>query len=201
MKNPFKTFRLFFRVILLSPIFLLPSLAQAHPGFGSAGGFANGLAHPFTGWDHLAAMIAVGLWAAQRGGRALWMIPVAFVSVMTLGGFLGMAGLALPFVEKGIVASLLILGVLIAASLRLPLLLCVFLVGVFALFHGHAHGTEMPATAMGLVYGLGFVVATATLHLMGIALVLFARQTAAVATIRYAGGAIAMYGLFLLLAV
>jgi urease accessory protein len=187
------TFR---RSLFLLPL-LLPSLAQAHTGVGATSGFANGLAHPLTGLDHLCAMIAVGLWAVQRGGRAIWLVPLAFVSVMTLGAILGMAGIALPFVEKGILASVLVLGVLIAAAVRLPLVMSVILVGLFALFHGHAHGAEMPVTASGFTYGIGFVAMTAMLHLAGIGWGLALQKIASEKILRYTGGAIAGCGLYL----
>jgi urease accessory protein len=142
-------------------------------------------------------MIAVGLWAAQRGGRARWAVPLAFVSVMTLGALAGNGGLAVPFAEQGIAASVLILGILIAAAVRLPLAASMMLVGVFALFHGYAHGAEMPASASGLTYGMGFVAATAALHLFGIGLGMTAQKFATEKTLRYAGGAIAGCGLYL----
>jgi urease accessory protein len=123
----------------------VPALAQAHPQIGNSAGFARGLAHPMSGSDHICAMIAVGLWAAQRGDRALWLVPLVFVLAMTIGGILGMAAISLPFVEPGIAASVLVLGILIAAAVRLPLIASVLLVGLFALFHGHAHGSEMPS--------------------------------------------------------
>jgi urease accessory protein len=187
------------------PVFLLlflviPGLAQAHPNHGSANGLASGFAHPLTGMDHLCAMLAVGMWAAQRGGRALWAVPLAFISVMTLGAVVGMSGHTLPFAEQGIAASVLILGILIAAARHLPLLASMTLVGCFALFHGYAHGAEMPASAAGFAYGAGFVAATAGLHLFGIGVGLLARKVAAEKTLRYAGGAIAACGLYLVLA-
>ncbi len=198
MNNSFKISRLLLKALVLFPILLLPSLAQAHPGWpGHTHGFMNGLAHPLTGFDHILAMVAVGLWAAQRDGRALWAVPLAFVSVMALGGILGMMGGALPFVETGIAMSVLVLGVLIAASVRLPLLASVLIVGAFALFHGIAHGAEMPATASGLDYGMGFMLATASLHLCGIGLGLTAKRWGSMQLIRCAGCAIAICGAFL----
>jgi urease accessory protein len=143
---------------------LLPNLALAHSGTG--GGLMHGVLHPFTGLDHLFAMIAVGLWAAQLGGRATWLVPLTFVVVMAVGGMLGMAGISLPFAEAGIVASLLVLGVLIAAWVRLPLIASMTLVGIFALFHGFAHGVEMPEGTSG--YMPGFMLSTVVLHLTGI---------------------------------
>jgi len=198
MKNSFTTSSYLQRALPLGLLLLLPSLAQAHPGMpGHAHGFTNGLAHPLTGLDHLCAMVAVGLWAAQRSGRALWLVPLVFISVMAVGGMLGMSGFQLPMAETGIVASVLILGVLITAAVRLPLAMSVLIVGVFALFHGFAHGAEMPETASGLNYALGFIVATACLHLCGIALGMIAKQYFSSGWIRYAGAAITVCGLYL----
>ncbi|MDR3458874.1 MAG: HupE/UreJ family protein [Verrucomicrobiae bacterium] len=184
--------------LFLLAIVLLPSLAQAHPGHtSSASGAAAGLLHPFSGLDHLCAMIAVGLWAAQRGGRALWLVPLTFVSVMALGGILGMNGIQVPLAEQGVAASVLILGLLLAAAARLPLAASVVTVGIFAIFHGYAHGAEMPATAAGLSYGLGFLAATAALHLVGIGLGLLAQQLGSTRLIRCAGVLIALFSLYL----
>jgi len=156
--------------VLIVATLLLPLLAHAHVGVGETGGFLHGLGHPSSGLDHICAMIAVGLWAAQMGGRSIWAVPLTFVSVMALGGVLGMIGINVPFVETGIVISVLTLGVLIAASVRLPLVASIIIVGLFAIFHGHAHGTEMPGTASGLAYGAGFILGTAFLHACGIGL-------------------------------
>jgi len=177
----------------------LPALAQAHPGHDGhelTWDFSGGFAHPFSGWDHLLAMIAVGLWAAQLGGRARWLVPAAFVSVMTLGAMLGHTGVIFLGVEQGIAASVLVLGLLVAAAVRLPIAAGVALVGVFAIFHGFAHGAEMPATAGALRYGAGFVVATALLHAAGVGLGVLAARTSANAT-RYAGWAIAASGVLM----
>lgn len=149
------------------------------------------------GLDHIAAMVAVGLWAAQLGGRALWIVPLAFVTLMSVGGVLGMAGIAMPSVELAIMASVLVLGMLIAAARRWPLLAANLLVGVFALFHGHAHGAEMPVTAHGSVYAIGFIAATCMLHGCGIWLGLLAQKSANPHLIRYAGGAVAAFGIYL----
>lgn len=183
--------------LLLIALVLTPALAQAHCTGNTSGGLLNGVAHPLTGFDHLLAMVAVGMWAAQLGGRAIWTVPLTFVSVMTLGALLGMNGISLPFVETGILASVLILGVFIAASVRLPLTASAVVVGLFALTHGHAHGTEMPANASGLVYGLGFVSVTALLHLAGIGWGIAMKQFATATIMRYAGGAIAAAGVYL----
>lgn len=182
---------------ILAGMLCLSSLAQAHTGAGATSGFAHGLAHPIFGLDHLLAMVAVGLWAAQRGGRALWVIPATFVGVMALGGVLGAGGVAIPFIETGITASVLVLGVLIVAAVRMPLVAASLLVAVFALCHGHAHGTEMPATAMGLSYGLGFILATAAIHGIGIGAGQLAQRASPPRMIRYAGCAIVVAGLLL----
>lgn len=179
---------------------LAPTLAQAHVGVGSTSGLVHGLAHPLTGLDHFAAMVAVGLWAAQCGGRAVWVVPVTFVTLMSAGGLLGAAGFPLPFVEPGIMASVLVLGLLIAAAIRLPLTASSLLVGLFALFHGHAHGAEMPETVAGAAYGMGFVLATGLLHCSGIGVGLLAQKLARPRVIRYAGGAITALGIYLCIA-
>ena len=200
MKTYRKTSNKKYQFIFLALFLLIPSLAQAHPNHGSATNLFSGLVHPITGLDHLCAMIAIGLWAAQLGGRARWAVPLAFVSVMSLGAVLGRNEPGLPFVEQGIVASVLILGILIAAALRLPLAASVTIVGLFALFHGYAHGAEMPVNISGFTYGIGFVAATAGLHLCGIGLGLTAQKLATEKMVRYAGGIIAACGLYLVLA-
>lgn len=176
---------------------LLPSLAYAHVGIGEASGFLHGLTHPTSGLDHLCAMLAVGLWAAQMGGRSIWAVPLTFVSVMALGGALPLLGISLPFVEQGIVLSVLLLGVLIAAAIRLPLWLSGGMVGLFALWHGHAHGAEMPAASSGIGYALGFLLATALLHAIGIAFGLGMQWLTRERIIRAAGAGIALCGVYL----
>ena len=185
--------------LIISALFAmcLPSLAHAHVGMGEASGWVHGLVHPFSGLDHLCAMIAVGLWAAQIGGRAIWRVPLTFVSVMALGGVLGMAAVPVPFIETGIIMSLLVLGLLIAAAVRLPLLASAAIVGVFAIFHGYAHGTEMPQSTSGLGYALGFMLATASLHGMGIALALFVNSMGRDKLVRYAGALVAFCGSYI----
>ena len=198
MKKPIHTSSLLQRALPLALIFLLPSLAQAHPGApGHTHGFTNGLLHPLTGLDHICAMLAVGLWAAQRGGRALWLVPATFVSLMIVGGILGLGGANIPYVEQGIAASVLVLGILTAAAARLPLGVSVAIVGLFALFHGYAHGAEMPKTESSLAYGIGFVLATSSLHLAGIGVGLAAQRFDATRLIRIMGGTIATYGFYL----
>jgi len=178
---------------------MAPSLAQAHVGIGDASGFLSGLGHPVLGLDHLCAMLAVGLWSAQRGGRAVWLVPVVFLAVMAVGGALGMMAVSIPYVETGIVASILILGVMVAAAVRLPLVASAAIVALFALLHGHVHGSEMPATASGVLYGLGFMATTAMIQMCGIAAGLIARRYGVPQLIRYAGGAIAACGMMMLL--
>jgi urease accessory protein len=147
---------------------LIPSLASAHTGVGETNGFLHGLTHPISGLDHILAMVAVGLWAAQIGGRALWLVPSAFVLAMAGSSVWGHFGLPLPGVEQGILASDFALGLLILVAARFPLAVSIGVVSVLAIFHGYAHGAEMPETASGLTYGAGFVLATAGLHLLGI---------------------------------
>jgi urease accessory protein len=151
-------------------LFLSPAVAFAHPGHDSSGLLA-GIAHPVTGLDHLLAMLAVGLWAAQQKGAARWALPVTFVGTMLLGGVLGFEGLQLPFMETGIAASVLALGLLVAVAVRPPVALAVGLTAMFALAHGVAHGLELPEVASPWGYAAGFVAATAALHAMGYALV------------------------------
>lgn len=169
--------------------------AHAHTGVGEVSGFAAGLGHPFGGVDHLLAMVAVGLWAAQIGGRATWRIPCAFVGVMLLGGLAAMLGLQVPFVEEGILASVLVLGALVAAAWQWPAAAGAALVGLFAFFHGHAHGSEMPPGAASLAYSAGFALATAWLHAAGIGLAALSHRLAGGRLLRLAGGAIALAGL------
>lgn len=183
---------------LLAPLAVfaaLPSLALAHPGHDGhdfGWDFSAGLAHPLSGWDHLLAMVAVGLWAAQLGGRARWLVPASFVALMTAGAALGQAGWHIAGSEQAIAASVLVLGLLVAGAIRLPVSASMTLVGAFALFHGVAHGAEMPATTAGLSYGLGFVAMTALLHLAGLGAGSFAmRRTSTNTLARIAGGAIA----------
>jgi urease accessory protein len=180
-------------------LFLPCALAQAHPLPGEHTSFASGFSHPLHGLDHILAMVAVGLWAAQQGGRAMWAIPAAFVAFMAVGGALGMAGVHIPHVESGIVASVLILGLLIAFAARLPLWAGALLTGLFAVFHGHAHGVELPAAASEFAYAIGFVAATALLHGCGVGLGRLARERAAFPAVRFAGAAIVVAGVCLTL--
>jgi urease accessory protein len=169
--------------------------ALAHTGIGAHGnGFAAGFLHPLMGLDHMLAMLGVGLWAAQLGKRATWMVPVAFVAVMIAGAGLALSGAALPMVEFGIAGSVLVIGALVALGARMPVALAMTLAGAFALFHGHAHGTELPGFAHPAAYGVGFVAATALLHGAGLALAYVARQYATRLPFRMAGVAMAAVG-------
>lgn len=156
-------------LLALLPV-LAPSLAFAHTGVGATDGFAHGFLHPLTGLDHLLAMVAVGLLAARLGGRALWAVPASFMLLMLVGGALGMAGVDLPYVEIAIALSVVVLGGAVAFGASLPLAAAMTLAGAFAVFHGHAHGSEMPETTSGLAYAAGFLCATGLLHLAGIGL-------------------------------
>ncbi|MBN9222743.1 MAG: HupE/UreJ family protein [Mesorhizobium sp.] len=155
----------------LSAVLLLAAAmpAYAHVGVGTTSSFTAGFMHPLSGLDHMTVMVAVGLWAALKGGKAIWAWPAAFVGVMLAGAALGMAHVPVPFVEPGILASVVALGLLVALAVDLPISAGVAIIGLFALFHGHAHGTEVPENAGGLEYMAGFAVATALLHAIGIA--------------------------------
>ncbi len=172
--------------------------AEAHT-FGAQGaGLSQGFAHPLLGPDHLLAMIAVGAWAAQLGGRALWAVPAAFIAMMATGTGLALSGASFPVVELGVVGSLLVVGALVAAAVRLPVAVGGALVGFFALFHGHAHGTEIPEAASALLYGLGFVAATALLHGIGLAAALYLEGSMRVWAVRAGGAGVMAAGLAML---
>src|SRR5438270_3081616 len=160
----------FVKTLLALVLALTPSLASAHVGIGDANGIPHGLMHPVSGIDHVLAMIAVGLLAAHLRGRALWLVPLSFVGMMACGGALGSAGINLPYVEIGIGLSIVVLGIASAAGANPPVAVAMALVGLFAIFHGYAHGAEMPETASGFAYGLGFVIGTALLHEIGLGL-------------------------------
>lgn len=173
----------------------IASPASAHEGAGVAGGLVSGFMHPLLGWDHVAAMVAVGLWGAFLGAPAIWVLPIVFPMVMALGGALGILGVPLPAVEIGIALSAVVLGLVVAFKIRPPLWVAAVIVGLFAIFHGHAHGTELPAAADGLAYAIGFVVATGLLHLSGISFGALAKWNAGQVAIRALGGGIAVAGL------
>jgi len=178
-------------------VILGPQAAFAHTGVGPAHDLLHGLEHPLMGLDHILAMFAVGLWAAQRGGRALWLVPLTFVGVMTIGGAFGMSGTSIPFAEQGIVLSVIILGVFVAAAVRMPPAVSAAIIGVFALAHGYAHGLEIPESASGISYAVGFAAATALLNFASIGFGLALQRGNAPQLVRYAGVAIAVCGLYL----
>lgn len=172
--------------------------AFAHTGEGLANGFAGGFTHPLLGPDHIAAMLAVGLWGAFLGTPAIWVLPVVFPLVMAAGGVFGILGVPLPGVEIGIAASAVVLGLMVALAAKPHIAVAAVLVGAFAIFHGYAHGAELPDGADALAYSLGFVVATGLLHLAGIAFGLLAQYPAGRVAVRAAGSAIAIAGLVFL---
>lgn len=188
------------RAALAAMALLIPGTALAHAEGGLAAGLGSGFAHPLLGLDHLLAMFAVGLWAVQSGGRALWALPVAFVAAMILGGALAVGGVGLPLVEIGIATSVLLLGVAVAWGRALPLAVSVAAVAVLALFHGHAHGTEMPLAASGLTYGSGFALATALLHGAGLVTAQACRRISVAPLLRGLGVATALAGAWLVAA-
>jgi len=183
---------------VVAPLCVLASPALAHVLPEEAGGFLTGFLHPISGLDHVLAMVAVGLWGAQLGVPAIWLLPVTFPIVMALGGFLGLLGIPLPGVEIGIAASALLLGVAVMTERKPPLYAAAALVCFFAIFHGHAHGTELPPGQSGLLYSLGFVVATGCLHAIGIAIGTVHRWPAGQVALRLAGGGVGIAGVFFL---
>jgi len=184
---------------MLATLLLLNTSAFAHTTPGQAQGFVTGFLHPLFGLDHVLAMVAVGIWGAQLKRPAIWTLPVAFPLVMSFGGLLGIRGVPLPGVEIGVAASAVVLGIVIAFELRPPLWVAAAIVSVFAIFHGHAHGTELPKAAAPLTYALGFVLATGFLHMCGILIGLVELWPAGSRILRTAGGFIAAAGVFLLL--
>ena len=174
---------------------LWPTQALAHIRGGETAGLLSGLQHPVSGLDHVLAMVAVGLWGAQLGAPAVWLLPVTFPMVMAVGGMLGLMGVALPGIEIGIAVSAIILGVMVGGEVRPPLWLAAVLVGFFAIFHGHAHGAELPAGADALLFSIGFVVATGLLHAVGIGIGLAYRWPVGQVALRLAGAAIAVAGI------
>ena len=176
---------------------VLPDLAFAHTGIGTTAAFDAGITHPFSGIDHMLAMVAVGLWAGLRGGRALWLWPACFVGAMVGGGVLGIEGVPLPFVEQGIIASIVLLGLAVALAASAPLAVGATLIAAAGIMHGHAHGAEIPADANGLHYALGFVIATSLLHAGGVAVTMLAVRYGRPIVIRAAGVLTAVAGLAL----
>ena len=184
------------RILGAMALLLTPAISLAHPGHGDNGMIA-GIGHPIGGLDHLLAMLAVGLWAAQQQGAARWVLPCTFVGTMLIGGMLGFEGLELPVMEGGIAASVLALGLAVALAVRPPLSLAMGATALFALFHGVAHGLELPDMSSPWAYAAGFVAATAALHTAGYVMVRVLPQVAA-PLVRLAGAASAATGVWLL---
>ena len=176
----------------------VPAAAQAHILQGQAGGFLHGFEHPLSGLDHMLAMFCVGLWGAQMGGRAVWSLPIAFPLIMVAGGMLGIAGVPLPAVESGIALSIIVLGASIALLWRPPEWLALAVIGVFAIFHGYAHGAELPNATDPADYAIGFVVATGLIHIAGIVVGLLFQRVRAGELSRALGGLIGLGGLYFL---
>ena len=184
--------------VMLMASLLAPHIAEAHIVKAEAIGFWSGFRHPTSGLDHIIAMVAVGMWGAQLGKPAIWVLPVTFPLVMAIGGFLGLVGVPLPGAEIGIALSGVILGAAVLTAFRAPLWIVALVVGVFGLFHGHAHGAEMPPGHNPLLYSLGFVVATGFLHAAGISIGLLHRWKWGRYVIRAAGAAVLAGGGFFL---
>jgi urease accessory protein len=183
---------------LAALVVVWPEAALAHAQQGEAVGFLTGFRHPISGLDHVLAMVAVGLWGAQLGAPAIWLLPVTFPIVMALGGMLGLLGVPLPGIEYGIAASAILLGAAVMLEVRPPLAASAALVGFFAIFHGHAHGTELPAGQSALLYSMGFVIATGCLHALGIGIGTVHRWAWGQTLLRVAGGAVAAGGVLFL---
>lgn len=180
--------------VFWAAVLMWPMSAVAHTRGGEAIGFLSGAQHPISGLDHVLAMIAVGLWGAQLGAPAVWVLPVTFPMVMAFGGMLGLMGVRLPGLEIGIALSAIVLGLAVCSEARPPLWVAALLVGAFAIFHGHAHGTELPAGANAILYSIGFVIATGSLHAAGISLGLVHRWPAGRAALQVAGALVALAG-------
>jgi urease accessory protein len=179
-------------------ILLCARMVEAHIQKGEAAGFLSGVRHPISGLDHVLAMIAVGLWGAQLGAPAIWLLPMAFPMVMAFGGMMGLMGIPLPGTEFGIAASAILLGAVVLFEVRPPLVVAAALVGFFAIFHGHAHGTELPPGQSGLLYSMGFVMATGCLHGVGITIGTVHRWRWGQKLLRVAGAGVAVAGLLFL---
>ena len=175
-------------------VMFFSTVALAHTGEGINTGFASGFWHPIMGWDHVVAMVAVGLWGAFLGAPAIWILPVVFPLVMAIGGALGIAGVPLPAVETGIALSGVVLGLLIVFAVKAPLWIAAVIVGIFAIFHGHAHGTEFPTEFNAYGYAVGFVIATGLLHLVGIAFGFLTKLDFGAILVRLSGAIIALVG-------
>jgi urease accessory protein len=187
------------RQTLLTLLLVLAAApALAHEQSGQAAGFLTGLKHPVSGLDHVLAMISVGLWGAQLGAPAVWLLPVVFPMVMASGGFLGLLGVPVPGTEVGIALSAILLGLMVAFEAKPPVWVAASLVGFFGIFHGYAHGTELPAGENALLYSVGFVIATGCLHAIGIGIGAAHRWSAGKIALRAAGACVALAGVYFL---
>lgn len=189
---PLRAMLVFAAVAITLTISTFP--AFAHSGDGYGGGFVAGFTHPILGWDHVAAMVAVGLWGAFLGAPAIWILPVVFPLVMAFGAVAGIIGIPVPAVETGIALSAVVLGLMIVFAVKPPIWIAAVIVGSFAIFHGYAHGTELPATVNAFAYAVGFVISTGLLHLIGIGFGLLVRWPAGRVAVRGAGGLISLAG-------
>lgn len=181
---------------LAAMLALAPIPALAHVELGALGGFQSGFVHPIIGADHLLAMLAVGIWGAQMGGRSVWTLPVTFPLIMAVGAILGMTGLTLPIVELGIALSVVVLGLSIAFAWKAPEWAALLLIAIFAIFHGYAHGAELPSAVDPASYAVGFVVATGLIHVVGIGIGLLLNRPWKGRLSQTLGGIIALAGLF-----
>jgi len=188
MKLSKQLFLLFIAVIWLSPVYAHTDAASLQ------GGFTSGFLHPLTGLDHVVAMVAVGLWGAFLGRPAIWILPIVFPLVMAFGGALGVAGINVPYIETGIALSGIVIGLAVLFKARPPIWVAAIIVGAFAIFHGHAHGTELPNATNPLVFSIGFVVSTGLLHLAGIAVGELTRWTWGTMVVRATGALISTIG-------
>ena len=198
MRSSFRCTKIFHGTLIILLILGRAQVAWAHVEGGQAAGFITGLQHPWSGLDHVLAMIAVGLWGAQLGSPALWMLPIAFPMMMAMGAMMGLIGIPVPGVEIGIALSAIVLGAMILGEVRPKLAIAIAMVGIFAIFHGHAHGTELPEGQSGLLYSMGFVIATGCLHGLGVLLGLANHLPAGRLALRGAGTFIAVMGVVFL---
>jgi urease accessory protein len=183
-----------FAILASTLMFLFPSFGFTHVEQGQAGGFITGIEHPWSGLDHILAMVAVGLWGAQLGNPCIWLLPIAFPMMMAVGAMMGLLSIPVPGVEIGIAVSAIVLGFMIFAEVRPKPVIAIILVGFFAIFHGHAHGTELPPGQSGLLYSMGFILGTGCLHAVGIIIGLVHRWSVGKLLLRGGGALIALMG-------
>lgn len=185
------------KILTVSGSLLWSLSAEAHTGAEGIDGFLAGVLHPLTGFDHLLAMVAVGIWGATLGRPLIWALPVAFPMLMVVGGILGITGVAVPYVESGIAVSVMVLGLAIAAAWRAPVAVAIAIVAAFGVFHGYAHGVELPQSASPAAYVAGFVLCTGALHLAGVAIGMVKGLPKGEQALRASGGLIAAAGVWI----